>query len=91
MNQTAELLEHLAAQMADIRSRLEQLRSAHAKSAALKQAVELERNLSCQISDAKARLAKHEDIEPKNLADSIDKGMKQMIAIINSDDRSASS
>jgi hypothetical protein len=91
MNQTAELLEHLAAQMADIRSRLEQLRSAHAKSAALKQTVELERNLSRQISDAKARLAKHEDIEAKSLADSIDNGMQQMIAIISSDDRSASS
>jgi hypothetical protein len=67
MNQTAELLERLAAQMADIRGRLEQLQSVYAKSAALKQAVELERNLSCQISDAKARLAKHEDIEPRFL------------------------
>lgn len=91
MNQTAQLLERLAAEMADIRTRLERLRSVHARSAALTQAVELEKNLSSQISDAKARLAKHEDIEPKVLADSIDQGMKQMIAIISSDAGSASS
>jgi hypothetical protein len=90
MNQTAELLERIAAQMAEIRTRLQRLQSLEARSPALKRAIQLERQLSGEISRAKERLARHEDIEPKTLADAIDNGMKQMIAVISADSDSAS-
>ena len=92
MSVASELLDRIAAEMRDVRGRLERLRSSHPESAALTKALNLQEELSHQISDAKDKLGKHGhmDAEAEALAKSIQKGMEQMIAIISSDEESRS-